>query len=104
MCVNFIYDVLSKPGILSEKTKNQIIEWNKSDSELYNYFKNKLFDKIKSFGWNLITINGHDPLAIHAAANDWSVYPFERGGNKPTCIILDNREILIFKYNSIGIL
>lgn len=68
------------------------IDYNKAQNDGYVtdiLDMGSLSDKIKSFGWNVITINGHDPLAIHAAANDWSVYPFERGGNKPTCIILD---------------
>ena len=42
-----------------------------------------LSDKIKSFGWNTLTVDGHNLEAIHEAMM------YDRRGDKPTCIILD---------------
>ena len=40
-------------------------------------------DKLKSFGWNTVRVDGHDLEQIHESMM------YDRCGDKPTCIILD---------------
>ena len=66
------------------------IDYNKAQndgwvSDIYNSMADKksLKNKIESFGWDVIIVNGHSQEDIHKAMM------YDRSTDKPTCIILD---------------
>ena len=63
-----------------------IIDYNKAQNDGWVsdiLDMGNLSDKLQSFGWNTIRVDGHDLEQIHKAMM------YDRRGSKPTCIILD---------------
>ncbi|MDR0812615.1 MAG: transketolase [Oscillospiraceae bacterium] len=63
------------------------VDWNKQQLDGYteNVMANGSFEeKLRAFGWNAVTVNGHDTAAIFAA-----ITAAKEDTNKPSAIILD---------------
>lgn len=63
-----------------------IIDYNKAQNDGWVsdiLDMGNIADKLKSFGWNTVRVDGHDLEQIHESMM------YNRCGDKPTCIILD---------------